>query len=209
MIAIPRGKPAATKNIAPRTVQALARLMAQYPEVQLATLVDQAPAGNKWVHEIKFDGYRLLGFVAGGEARLRTRNGNEWTGSFPAIAAAMQKLKAVDAVLDMEAVILDAEGKTSFQALQVALGDGGRPEQIVAYTFDLLHLDGENLTKQPLIERKKKLEALLRKSKHGASLRYSEHVAVEGATIHAAACAKGLEGIVSKLAGALYVLALR
>ena len=204
MIAIPRGRPAATKNTAPRTVQALARLMAQYPEVQLATLVDQAPAGNKWVHEIKFDGYRLLGFVAGGEARLRTRNGNEWTGSFPAIASAMQKLKAVNAVLDMEAVILDAEGKTSFQALQVALGDGGRPEQIVAYTFDLLHLDGENLTKQPLIERKKKLEALLRKSKPGASLRYSEHVAVEGATIHAAACAKGLEGIVSKLAGAPY-----
>jgi len=129
--------------------------MAQYPEVQLATLVDEAPEGDKWVHEVKFDGYRLLGFVAGGEARLRTRNGNDWTGSFPAIAASLQKLRAVDAVLDMEAVILDAEGKSGFQALQAALGDGGKLDLIVAYVFDLLHLDSEDLTKLPLTERKK------------------------------------------------------
>ena len=202
---IPRGKPASGKNTAPKTAQALSRLMAQYPEVQLATLVDAAPAGEKWVHEIKFDGYRLLGFVVGGEVRLRTRNGNDWTGSFPAIAAALAKLKADDAVVDMEAVILDEEGKTSFQGLQAALGEGGRPERIVAYAFDLLHLDGENLTKLSLLERKKKLEALLRKSKPGTSLRYSEHLAAEGTAVHAQACQKGLEGIVSKLAGAPYV----
>src|SRR6185503_9021474 len=104
------------------------------------------------------------------------------------------------AVVDMEAVILDAEGKSSFQGLQAALGDGGRPERIVAYVFDLLHLDGEDLTRRPLTERKKKLETLLRKSKAGAALRYSEHLAAEGAEIHVAACAKGLEGIISKLA---------
>ena len=179
--------------------------MAQYPEVQLATLVDAAPTGEKWVHEIKFDGYRLLGFLSGAKTRLRTRNGNDWTESFPAIAAALEKLKADDAVVDMEAVILDAEGKSSFQALQAALGDGGRPERIVAYVFDLLHLDGENLTKLPLTERKKKLEELLKKSKLGASIRYSEHVAVEGAEIHAQACANGLEGIISKLASTPYV----
>src|SRR5262245_61287200 len=108
MNAIPRGRPAATKTTVPRTVQALNRLIARYPEVQLATLVDAAPAGDKWVHEIKFDGYRLLGFVADGDSRLRTRNGNDWTGSFPAIAAALKKLKVDDAVVDMEAVILDA-----------------------------------------------------------------------------------------------------
>jgi ATP-dependent DNA ligase len=107
--------------------------------------------------------------VAGGEARLRTRSGNDWTGSFPAIAAALEKLKVRDVVLDMEAVILDAEGKSSFQALQAALGDGGRPERIVAYVFDLLHLDGESLVKQSLTERKKKLEALFKKSKLGAA----------------------------------------
>jgi bifunctional non-homologous end joining protein LigD len=131
------------------TEQALKRLMAQYPEVQLATLVDEAPAGNKWVHEVKLDGYRLLGVVARGEARLRTRNGNDWTESFPAIAAALKNLKADEAVLDMEAVILDDEGKSGFQALQEALGDGGRPEWIVAYVFDLLHLDGGRLTELP------------------------------------------------------------
>ena len=193
------------KRVAAGTEQVLGRLMAQYPEVQLATLVDEAPAGDKWVHEVKFDGYRLLGFVAGGEGRLRTRNGNDWTESFPGIAAGLKQLKADDAVLDMEAVILDAEGKSGFQALQEALGEGGRPERIVAYVFDLLHLDGERLTELPLTERKKKLEALLKKSKPGAALRYSEHAAVEGAAMHAEACAKGLEGIISKRADGPYL----
>ena len=199
-----RPKAAPPKKIPARIEQALHRLMAQYPEVQLATLVDAAPEGDRWVHEVKFDGYRLLGFMAGGEVRLRTRNGNDWTGNFPAIAAALPKLRVADAVVDMEAVILDADGKSSFQGLQAALGEGGRPELIVAYVFDLLHLDGENLTKLPLIERKKKLEALLKKSKAGAALHYSEHLAIEGAVIHAEACAKGLEGIVSKIANAPY-----
>ena len=140
-----------------------------------------------------------------GEARLRTRNGNDWTESFPAIAAALKYLKADDAVLDMEAVILDAEGKSGFQALQEALGEGGKPERIVAFVFDLLHVDGGRLTELPLIERKNNLEALLRKSKPGASLRYSEHVAVEDAAVHAQACAKGLEGIISKRADAPYI----
>jgi bifunctional non-homologous end joining protein LigD len=94
-------KPAPAKKSAAGTQQALNRLMAQYPEVQLATLVDAAPAGDKWVHELKFDGYRLLGFLAGGETRLRTRNGNDWTESFPAIAASLKKLKADKAVFDM------------------------------------------------------------------------------------------------------------
>lgn len=105
----------------------------------------------------------------------------------------------------LEAVIVDADGKTSFQALQAALGEGGRPERIVAYAFDLLHLDGENLTKRTLTERKQKLAALLRKSKPGASLRYSEHLPGDGAAMHAQACEHGLEGIISKLASAPYV----
>src|SRR4051794_36596636 len=146
----------------------LKQLMERYPQVQLATLVEQAPEGERWVHEVKLDGYRLLGFIAAGEVRLRTRNGNDWTASFPAISAALRKLKAKNAVVDMEAVILDAEGKSSFQALQAALGEGGRPERIVAYVFDLLHLEGRDLTKLPLIERKRELEALLKKSRqHG------------------------------------------
>ena len=184
--------------------QVLKRLMDRYPEIQLATLVDKAPEGEGWVHEIKFDGYRLLGFAAGGATSLRTRNGNDWTESFPAIAAAMEKLKVDSAVLDMEAVVLDAEGKSSFQALQAALGEGGRPERIVGYAFDLLHLDGRDLTGLPLIERKDRLKVLLAKSKQSV-LRYSEHFSVGGADMYKQACAKGLEGIVSKRADAPYI----
>ena len=170
----------------------------------MATLVDQAPEGEQWLHEIKFDGYRLLGFVSGGIPHLRTRNGKDWTESFPSLAAALEKLKAKDAVLDMEAVILDAEGKSSFQALQAALGGGGKPEKIVAYVFDLLHLDGKTLTDLPLTDRKEKLQALLKKSKQDAALRYSEHIVGQGAKMFAKACAAGLEGIVSKQANAPY-----
>jgi bifunctional non-homologous end joining protein LigD len=73
--------------------------MELYPDVQLATLVDEPPQGDEWLHEIKFDGYRLLGFVSGGAAALRTRNSKDWTGSFPSLVAAMEKLKVQDAVL--------------------------------------------------------------------------------------------------------------
>src|SRR4051812_40069382 len=100
-------------------------LMKTYPEVALATLVDAPPKGDQWLHEIKFDGYRLLGFLADGQVRLRTRNGNDWTDRFPGIRDSVARLKADEAVLDMEAVALDKEGKSSFQALQHALGEGG------------------------------------------------------------------------------------
>ena len=178
--------------------------MDRYTEVQLATLVDKAPEGEEWIHELKFDGYRLLGFVAGGAARLRTRNGNDWTERFPSLLSTLQHLKIDSAVLDMEAVLLDPEGKSNFQALQAALGEGGHPERIVAYGFDLLYLDGSDLTRLPLTERKDKLKALLAKSDQSV-LRYSEHFAVDGARMYKQACAKGLEGIVSKRADALYV----
>ncbi len=190
---------------APQSGKELKRLMELYPDVQLATLVDEPPQGEEWLHEIKFDGYRLLGFVSGGAAALRTRNGKDWTESFPSLAAAMEKLKVKDAVLDMEAVIVDEQGKSSFQALQAALGDGGKPEKIVAYVFDLLHLDGKDLTRLPLTERKEKLENLLKKSKQDRWLRYSAHIAGEGDAMFAKACEAGLEGIISKRANAPYV----
>jgi bifunctional non-homologous end joining protein LigD len=197
-------KPANRRKPHAQASATLKRLMDRYPDVQLATLVDQAPEGDQWVHEIKFDGYRLLGFVAGGTVRLRTRNGNDWTESFPAVAAALERLKIDSAVLDMEAVLLDPEGKSNFQALQAALGEGGHPEQIVAYGFDLLHLDGSDLTKLPLSQRKDQLKALLAKSDQSV-LRYSEHFAVDGADMYKQACAKGLEGIISKRTDAPYV----
>lgn len=182
----------------------LKRLMALYPAVQLATLVDEPPQGNEWLHEIKFDGYRLLGFVSGGAAALRTRNGHDWTGHFPSLAAALDKLKVRDAVLDMEAVVVDEEGKSSFQALQAALGDGGNRDEIEAYVFDLLHLDGQNLTSLPLTERKMKLEPLLKKATQN-SLLYSAHIEGEGEEVFSKICRTGLEGIISKRANAPYV----
>jgi bifunctional non-homologous end joining protein LigD len=181
------------------------RLPERYPEVQLATLVDKPPEGPDWVHETKYDGYRLLAFLSRGTTLLRTRNGKDWTASFPSITAALSCLKANDAVLDMEAVVLDAAGKSSFQALQAALGDHGDAAKIVAYVFDLLHLDGQDLTPLPLTERKQKLQALLKTGKPNGALRYSEHVTSRGDAMLAKACAAGLEGIVSKQAGAPYL----
>jgi bifunctional non-homologous end joining protein LigD len=180
----------------------VSELMAQYPDVQLATLVDAVPEGANWIHEIKFDGYRLLGFQAGQTVRLITRNGKDWTGSFPSLSAALSGLASDNAVLDMEAVVVDGHGKSSFQSLQNALGQGGDRKSIVAYVFDLLHLNGKDLTALPLLERKKKLEALLGKSK---TLRYSGHVIGQGGEMFAKACEAGLEGIISKEANAPYL----
>ncbi len=184
----------------------LAQLMKQYPGVQLATLVNAPPEGNEWLHEIKFDGYRLLAFLAGGEVRLRTRNGNDWTQKFPTLYASVAKLKAKAVVLDMEAVVLDRAGKSSFQAMQQALGEGGNRHSISAFVFDLLHLDGRDMAREPLTVRKKALAALLKKSPDGRSLHYSDHVVGQGAAMLAKSCSMGLEGIVSKRADAPYQL---
>ena len=178
-------------------------LMRRYPDVQLATLVDSPPEGDDWLHEIKFDGYRLLGYVSGGASRLVTRSGQDWTHSFPSLSAALEKLPVQDAVFDMEAVVLDRTGKSSFQALQAALSTGGDRAGIVAYVFDLLYIDGENLARKPLLERKERLETLLRSNK--SPLRYSGHVLGQGAEMFARACETGLEGIISKEAKAPYV----
>ena len=187
-----------TRSPAPTIVE----LMERYPDVQLATLVDAVPEGANWVHEIKFDGYRLLGFQTRQTVRLITRNGKNWTGSFPSLSAALSVLAADHAVLDMEAVVLDGHGKSSFQSLQNALGEGGDRKSIVGYVFDLLYLNGKDLTKLPLVDRKEKLEVLLGTSK---TLRYSGHVISQGEEMFAKACEAGLEGIISKKANAPYV----
>ena len=176
------------------TLQALIK---QYPGVQLATLVDQPPQGDSWLHEIKFDGYRLLGFLSDGDVALMTRNGNDWTDRFPAIRKALAELPASSAVIDMEAVVVDKEGKTSFQGLQAALGNGGNTASIIAYAFDILHLNGEDLSHHALIERKNILDDLLKKSDKSALL-FSEHITGHGDEIIRKSCALGLEGIVSK-----------
>jgi bifunctional non-homologous end joining protein LigD len=193
-------RPKETKQVSAAGLDAL---MKRYFEVQLATLVDTPPEGAQWLHEIKFDGYRLLGYVSGGASRLLTRNGKDWTNHFPSLSAAIEKLPVKNAVLDMEAVVLDEDGKSSFQSLQAALGEAGNRGNIVAHVFDLLHIDGTDLTQKPLLERKERLQILLKSNK--LPLRYSGHVLGEGAEMFAKACETGLEGILSKQANAPYV----
>jgi len=178
-------------------------LAARYSEVQLATLVDGLPSGKEWIHEIKFDGYRLLCFISGGKVRLISRNGKDWTDKFPTIVAGFEALDITDGVFDGEAVIMDDKGRSSFQSLQTAIGDPVRSHDIVIYLFDLLYLNGEDIASQPLLARKERLKSLLERGEEGA-LRYSEHLA-ENEDALSNACKLGLEGLISKDRDAPYL----
>ncbi|MDX6749058.1 DNA ligase D [Geminicoccaceae bacterium 1502E] len=162
---------------------------------QLATLVEAAPRGEAWLHEIKLDGYRLLCRIEEGKVRLLSRNGQDWTRRFPAIAEAARRLETHAAMLDGEAVALLEDGRPSFGALQRSLEEE-RGGEIVFFAFDLLHLDGEDLRREPLENRKQRLEALLGGSR--GPIRYLDHQAGSGAPFLAAACEMALEGVVSK-----------
>ena len=169
---------------------------------QLATLVGAAPDGSDWVHEIKLDGYRVLARIERGRVRLLTRNRQDWTERFPAVAEAAAALPVKEALLDGEIVALDRSGVSSFQALQQGVeGKGGWSLAYVA--FDLLFLDGQDLRGRPLVERKKALARLLRGRR--GRLRYSEHFDAPGPEVHQRACRMHLEGIVSKRKEAPYV----
>ena len=168
---------------------------------QLATLVSGPPPGDEWVHEIKLDGYRILLRIEGGRASLLTRNRQDWTARFPAVAEAAAALPVKEALLDGEIVALDRAGVSSFQALQQADQlETGRT--LVYVAFDLLFLDGADLRPLPLVERKARLARLL-KGRRGR-LRYSEHFDVPGKRVYDRACRLGLEGIVAKQKDAPY-----
>ncbi len=163
---------------------------------QLATLVTEAPSGEGWVSEIKFDGYRMLCRHDGDAVRLFTRNGLDWTDRIPALAKAVAALPAARLLLDGELVALDRDGRTSFGALQDALSNG-RTGKLVYYAFDLLHRDGRDLRGLPLRDRKAALDELLGSQQEGM-IRLSEHLASDAAQVRTEACKVGLEGIVCK-----------
>lgn len=169
----------------------------------LATLADKAPAHGDWVHEIKFDGYRLAGRLDRGKARLMTRRGLDWTRKFPAIAAAAARLPAKTAMIDGEVVVEDEDGVSSFSLLQQALS-AGDDKRTAFYVFDLLHLDGRDFTLLPLTARKEALAKLLAKAPRAGPLRLSRSIEGAGPELLAQACRLGLEGIISKVAGAPY-----
>ncbi len=187
-----------------RTAEAVA--LPAFAEPQLATLVEGPPPGNDWIHEIKYDGYRVIAAVAGGQVnkqvKLYTRNGLDWTDRFAPLVKPFSELPCDSALLDGEIAVADAQGHTDFGALQDALAGGkGR---IGCFLFDLLSLDGEDLRKWPLIERKDRLKKLLAGLPQGGPLAYSDHVQGSGEKVFAEACRIKLEGIISKLANAPY-----
>jgi bifunctional non-homologous end joining protein LigD len=168
----------------------------------LATLRADAPSGEGWVHEIKFDGYRVQARLDHGRVRLLTRKGLDWTGRFPNIAAAVAELPARNALIDGEVVVEDDHGVSSFSGLQAAL-KAGEQDAFIYYVFDLLHRDGRDLAGRPLVERKAELARLVGHAQRGA-IRLSEHFEDSGAVVLRHACEMGLEGIVSKRADAPY-----
>ena len=169
---------------------------------QLCRSIETPPSGSDWVHEVKFDGYRVQLSVSGGQAVLQTRKGLDWTERFGAIGRAAADLP--DAVIDGEVVALDAAGAPDFAALQAALSDG-KTEDLVFFAFDLLFDAGQDLRALPLSERKTRLEALL--EHHRATIptiRYVAHFTAAGDAVLLAACRMSLEGIVSKRLDAPY-----
>ncbi len=169
----------------------------------LATLVDKIPTGARWVHEIKFDGYRIQARLQGGKTKLLTRKGLDWTAKFPRVAEAVEKLGADTALIDGELVVEDKDGISRFSLLQQDL-KAGRHDRMVLYAFDLMHLDGADLRPVPLGERKTALARLLGRGRKRGTLRFGEALTEPGPALIKRVCAMGLEGIVSKLADAPY-----
>jgi bifunctional non-homologous end joining protein LigD len=168
---------------------------------QLATLVKESPAGPGWVHEMKLDGYRMLCRIENRQVRMVSRNRNDWTGKFISIAKALARLPVASAWLDGEVVAMQPNGLSSFQALQnvLSLRD---TSSLYFYAFDLLYLDGYDLRRAPLVERKRLLEGLLPAA---GALRYSSHVAGSGSDFFQQACRMKLEGVIAKRAQSAYV----
>jgi bifunctional non-homologous end joining protein LigD len=167
-------------------------------EPGLASPIERVPAGERWVHEIKFDGYRVQVHLANESIKVFTRRGNDWTKRFKKIAVDAWHISAGSAIIDGEVVVPAADGTTDFSVLQNELK--GASTKIVLVAFDLLYLNGYDLRKLPLIERK----ALLKKLVAGTAIQFSESFEVEGQEMFKHACKTGLEGVVSKVRDSKY-----
>ena len=179
--------------------KAAAGALPAFVEPQLTRIVDNPPAGAGWVHEIKFDGYRLQLRVEGGKATVKTRKGLDWSQRFPEICADGAGLP--DGLFDGEAVALDDHGSPDFAGLQASLSSG-KTADLVFFAFDALFADGEDLRDRPLSMRKARLKDAL--AGHGGRLRYVEHFETGGDAVLKSACSMHLEGIVSKRLDAPY-----
>ena len=171
--------------------------------LSLATLYDQVPAGDGWLHEIKFDGYRMEARLDHGNVQLLTRKRQDWTHRFEPVAEAVSKLPAATALLDGEIVVEDHRGISDFSLLQTDLRNG-RTDRFIYYVFDLLHLDGRDLLSEPLLARKAALAGLLKARGQSGIIRYTDNFDEAGPVILRHACEMGLEGIISKRRDAAY-----
>ena len=177
-------------------------IMPPFVEPALCELVDRPAPGPDWIHEVKFDGYRMQLRVEHGTSVLRSRKGLDWTHRFPEIADAGKPLP--DCIIDGEIVALDAQGAPSFAALQEALSDK-KTDKLVFFVFDMLFAEGEDLRALALLDRKSRLQAIITGHLPDHPLvRYVEHFETGGDALLKSACQMSLEGIVSKRADAPY-----
>ena len=189
-----------TTTSAPKKSGGTSPRLPAFIEPQLATLEDEPPQGEDWLHEIKYDGYRLVACWAEGKVKLYTRSGKDWTEKYPGIEEALSALPGYG-VMDGELVAINEQGHSDFGMLQGAM-KSGKPAPLVYYAFDLMKIDGDNLMKSPQTERKDRLDKLLKGV--GDPIRYSDHVVGSGDAVIGKACQMGLEGIISKRADAPY-----
>jgi bifunctional non-homologous end joining protein LigD len=167
-------------------------------EPALASAVERVPSGNRWIHEIKFDGYRVQVHLANEAIQIFTRCGHDWTKRFAKVAHDAWHIKAGSAVVDGEIVVPGADGTTDFSALQNELE--GKSTKIVMVAFDLLYLNGRDTRKLPLVQRKAELKKIIA----GTGIQFSESFEIDGGEMFAHACKLGLEGVVSKVRDGTY-----
>jgi bifunctional non-homologous end joining protein LigD len=185
---------ASTTTTSTRNVKVDPRSPPTWIKPQLAALVKVAPDGTDWLHEIKFDGYRMHARLDAGRVQIATRRDNIWTDKYPAIAEAIAALPAKNAYLDGELCGVLPDGRTAFNLIQNASDTG--QGSLVFFLFDLLFVDGEDITALPLVDRKGRLKTLLKGAP--TALQYNDHQIGHGPAFHRLACEHGLEGIVSK-----------
>ncbi|MHC2337906.1 non-homologous end-joining DNA ligase [Bradyrhizobium sp. USDA 4454] len=169
-----------------------------FVEPALAFSIEKVPTGIRWIHEIKFDGYRVQVHLANEAVKVFTRRGHDWTNRFKKVADDAWHIKAASAIVDGEIVVPAADGTTNFSVLQNELK--GRSTSIVLVAFDLLYLNGGDLRKLPLFQRKAELKKIV----GGTEIQFSESFEIEGSEMFAHACKVGLEGVVSKVRDSLY-----
>ena len=176
--------------------------MPLFIEPQLCETLERPPSAKGWIHEIKFDGYRIQMRIQDGQVTLKTRKGLDWTKKYSAIAGAGESLP--DAIVDGEICALDENGAPDFAALQASLSEG-KTDDLVFFAFDLMFVGGQDLRDLPLTERKKRLAALLSEAGDDPRMRFVEHFETGGDAVLKSACKLSLEGIVSKKVDATYV----